>query len=137
MKSILIILMVVFLVGCSQHDEEEHSHHEEVSLFDEHEGLNLPEEIKRELAVEVVAVKDINCIPESAIVRGAQEDFAYVQRGKYLKRTPLKVGAATNGCMVVEEGLAVGDRIVTHPAKDLWLIELLAIRGGEPCCPVD
>ena len=122
MRRLPAILLCLALVGCSPHEHDDHeARGEEVSLYDEHEGLTLPEEMQRELGVQIAPVADTNAIPESAIIRGAKEDFAYVKDGKYFVRTPL-------------EELSAGAEIVTRGVKDLWMIELLAIRGGEPCC---
>jgi hypothetical protein len=124
MKGLAIILLSIGLLGCSPHEEYERQQDEEISLYNEHDGLTLPEDMKRELGLQLTSVTDTNAVPESAIIRGAKEDFAYVLNGKHFVHTPL-------------ERLSVGDQIVRHGAKDLWMIELLAIRGGEPCCPAD
>ncbi|HZO83907.1 MAG TPA: hypothetical protein VFC26_01760 [Verrucomicrobiae bacterium] len=121
MKYLTFVLLVIMITGC-QHKHEGHEPPEgEISLYDEHDGLSLPEEMQRELGVELAAVSDTNAIPESAIIRGAREDFTYVKDGKHFVRTPLGE-------------LVAGAQIVTRGVKDLWMIELLAIRGGEPCC---
>jgi hypothetical protein len=122
MKYLTLIALATALIGCTPHEHHDRdAHSEEVSLYNEHDGLTLPEEMQRELGVQLMALTDTNAIPESAIIRGAKEDFTYVKDGKHFVRTPLA-------------GLASGNEIVTHGVKDLWMIELLAIRGGEPCC---
>ena len=122
MKRFYLIILAVALIGCAPHDHDDHeAPGEEVSLYDEHRGLTLPEEMQRELGVEMMAVTDTNASPESAIIRGAKEDFTYVKDGKFFVRTVL--GDVPGGA-----------EIVTRGVKDLWLIELLAIRGGQPCC---
>ena len=122
MKRFPLIVLALALIGCAPHDHDDHeAHGEEVSLYDEHHGLTLPEEMQRELGVEIMSVTDTNAIPENAIIRGAKEDFTYVKDGKIFVRTVLG-------------NVPGGAEIVTRGVKDLWLIELLAIRGGEPCC---
>jgi hypothetical protein len=118
--ALILIVIAISLVGCKP-DEEAESDHDEISLYDEHEGLTLPEDMQRELGVQLVSLADTNQIPESAIIRGAREDFTYVKDGKHFVRMPLGQVSA-------------GAEIVTRGVRDLWMIELLAIRGGEPCC---
>ena len=124
MKHLILFLVAAGLIGCAPHDEQEHAHEDhgpEVSLYNEHAGLTLPDEMQRELNVQLMAVTHTNAIPESAIIRGAKEDFTYVKEGTNLVRTLL-------------HEVPVGAQVVTNGVKDLWMIELLAIRGGEPCC---
>ena len=123
MKYVALALLVIAICGCSSDREATESPATEVSLYDEHDGLTLPEEMQRELGLQFASVIDTNHIPESAIVRGAKEDFTYVRDGKHLVRTLLS-------------NVAIGNEVVTRGVKDLWMIELLAVRGGEPCCPV-
>jgi len=122
MRYLAIILLLLAAAACrSERDGAEPENHE-VSLYNEHDGLTLPEEMQRELGLQFMSVGDTNQIPESAIIRGAKEDFTYVKDGKHFVRTLLG-------------DVAVGNEVVTHGVKDLWMIELLAVRGGEPCCP--
>jgi hypothetical protein len=121
MKYLLLIFVIVALMGCGHEHETDESHGDEISLYNEHDGLTLPEDMQRELGVQLMAVTDTNAIPETAIIRGAKEDFTYVKDGKHFVRTLLGQ-------------ISAGQEIVTHGVKDLWMIELLAIRGGEPCC---
>jgi hypothetical protein len=121
MKYLAIIFLAITITGCRHEHEGHESHEGEISLYDEHDGLSLPEDMQRELGVELAPVTDTNAIPESAIIRGAMEDFTYVKDGKHFVRKPLGE-------------LGAGVHIVTRGVKDLWMIELLAIRGGEPCC---
>jgi hypothetical protein len=120
MKWLPLIIIAIGIIGCKTHEEAE-SDHAEISLYSEHDGLTLPEDMQRELGVQLVSLADTNHIPENAIIRGAREDFTYVKEGKHFVRTPLGE-------------ISAGAQIVTHGVKDLWMIELLAIRGGEPCC---
>jgi hypothetical protein len=124
MKRIASVLLATVLCACSPQHENEADREEEVSLYNEHDGLTLPADMQRELGIQLMCLKNTSAIPESAIIRGAKEDFTYVLNGKHFVRTPL-------------ERLSPGDQVVTHGVKDLWMIELLAIRGGEPCCPAD
>jgi hypothetical protein len=121
MNRIALLLLAAVLIGCGPPEEREPDH-DEVSLYSEHEGLTLPEDMQRELGLQLMSVTDTNAIPESAIIRGAKEDFGYVKKGPHFQRTLLN-------------DISLGHELVTHGVKDLWMIELLAIRGGEPCCP--
>jgi hypothetical protein len=121
MKCLTAILCASTLIGCAPRDDDHETPAEEVSLYDAHDGLNLPPEMQRELGVALLTVTDTNTVPESAIIHGAKEDFTYVKDGKHFVRTPLSE-------------LSIGAQVVTHGVKDMWRIELLALRGGEPCC---
>ena len=121
MKYWILIVLVALTAGCHVEHENE-APAEEVSLYNEHDGITLPEEMQRELGLQVSTVTDTNLVPENAIIRGAREDFTYVRSDGHFVRTLLGK-------------LEVGDQVVTHGVKDLWRIELLAVRGGQPCCP--
>ena len=121
MKCLAAIFCATALIGCAQRDEDHEAKAEEISLYDAHDGLTLPAEMQRELGVATSTVTDTNTVPESAIIRGAKEDFTYVKDGKHFVRTPLAE-------------LSTGAEIVVHGVKDMWRIELLALRGGEACC---
>lgn len=135
MKLSFLLLLLLCVLGCAP---EEHSHEreDELSLFNEDTGLNLPEEMKRELGVEVMTLSENMRVPDSALIRGVREDFVYVQKEQHFLRAPVAIGAMADGSFTITNGLSIGDQVVVRAAKDLWMIELLAVRGGEPCCPV-
>lgn len=136
----LILLAAVLLCGCGETDETEHERPETLVLFEPNKGLSLPEEIKRSIGVAVVEVVKTNAIiavPASALIEGAQESFVYVDSSGYFVRTPVKTGAVLNGTIEITDGLTPGDRVVTSAAKDLWMVELLALRGGHACCEAE
>ena len=135
----LLLLLLLLLCGCGGNDEGEHEPEQTVDLFQPNKGLTLPEEVKQSLGVALVEVAETNSvitIPISAVIEGAQETFVYVESGDYLVRTPIKPGTAVNGMVEITDGLLAGDRVVANAAKDLWMIELLAVRGGTPCCVI-
>lgn len=75
-------------------------------------------------------------VPESAIVPGAAGAFVYTVNGEHFIRTLVKLGVAAHGGVEVTDGLYAGDVIVAKAVDSLWLIELCALKGGTPCCPV-
>ncbi len=75
-------------------------------------------------------------VPESAVIRGAEGAFVYTASGEHFVRTPVKVGVVTDGSVEISDGLYAGDVVVAKAADSLWMIELCALKGGTPCCPV-
>lgn len=75
-------------------------------------------------------------VPESAVIHGAGGAFVYAVNGGHFTRTMVKPGAAADGWVEITDGLYAGDVVVTQAADSLWLIELCALKGGSPCCPV-
>jgi membrane fusion protein (multidrug efflux system) len=75
-------------------------------------------------------------IPESALFRTADGAFVYTVSGDHMMRTLIKVGAKSDGFIEVKDGLYAGDHIITKGVDQLWMVELSAIKGGTPCCPV-
>lgn len=75
-------------------------------------------------------------VPESAVIRGADGSFVYAANGGHFARTPVKTGARADGWMEITDGLYAGDMVVAQAVDSLWLIELCALKGGSPCCPV-
>ncbi len=75
-------------------------------------------------------------VPESAVIHGAAGTFVYAANGEHFARTPVKLGAVADGWAEVLDGLYEGDVIASQAADSLWLIELCALKGGTPCCPV-
>lgn len=76
-------------------------------------------------------------VPVSAVIHGATGAFVYAANGDHFTRTPVRVGSTLGDRIVIEDGLYEGDTVVSHAAESLWLIELCAVRGGTPCCPVE
>lgn len=82
-------------------------------------------------AVITVARPDaVTVIPRSALLRIAEGTFVYAVNGSAFVRTAVKVGAEGNDRVEITDGLLAGDAVVTHPVQTLWLIELLAVKGG-------
>jgi len=59
-----------------------------------------------------------------------------VVNGTHLTRTRVKTGASSEGLVEVQDGLYTGDSVAVKGAQNIWLVELSAIKGGTPCCPV-
>lgn len=78
----------------------------------------------------------VSAIPSAAIVEGVEGPFVYAANGSHYTRTPVKLGAAGDGWVEVVDGLYAGDAVVTKAADTMWMIELCALKGGTPCCPV-
>lgn len=76
-------------------------------------------------------------VPSTAIIDGAAGAFVYTANGEYLSHTPVKLGAVVDDWVEVTDGLYEGDMVAIKAADSLWLIELCALRGGTPCCPVE
>ncbi|MEW6306814.1 MAG: hypothetical protein AB1705_25395 [Verrucomicrobiota bacterium] len=75
-------------------------------------------------------------VPESAVIHGAAGAFVFAVNGDHFIRTPVKLAVTEAGWSMVTDGLYTGDAVVTKAADSLWLIELCALKGGSPCCPV-
>lgn len=76
-------------------------------------------------------------IPTDAVIHGVAGAFVYSANGEHFVRTPVKLGMTIGDWVEVTEGLYEGDVVAAKAADSLWLIELCAIRGGTPCCPVE
>jgi Fe-S cluster assembly scaffold protein SufB len=141
MKHFATILIAVCVAGCGaeHHEANDHEDHEAEtrSLYQKDRGLLLPDDLRDSLGVTFVEIGELPVtVPKSAVVEGVQEDFVYVQNGEHLTRTPVVTGARRGDEVQIAEGVLAGDQVVAVGARDLWMIELLAIRGGSPCCPV-
>jgi multidrug efflux pump subunit AcrA (membrane-fusion protein) len=79
--------------------------------------------------------KPVFVVPETAVLRGADGCYVYAVNGAHLTRTPVKIGAVTDGLVEIEDGLYAGDAVVGTGVENLWLVELCALKGGTPCCP--
>jgi multidrug efflux pump subunit AcrA (membrane-fusion protein) len=75
-------------------------------------------------------------VPESALLIAADGSYVYTINGSRLIRTPVKPGVVTYGFVEIEDGLYAGDSVATKGVDGLWLVELSALKGGTPCCPV-
>lgn len=82
------------------------------------------------------AAQTVFVVPESALLSVADGSYVYTLNGEHLARTRVKPGAAIEGFVAIEDGLYAGDSVVTKGADNLWLVELSALKGGTPCCPV-
>jgi multidrug efflux pump subunit AcrA (membrane-fusion protein) len=80
--------------------------------------------------------KPVIAVPESALLSCSEGPFVYVVNGKHLTRTSIKAGTQSEGWVEVMDGLYTGDAVVVKGLDDLWFIELSALKGGAPCCPV-
>jgi hypothetical protein len=78
--------------------------------------------------------KSVLVVPKTALLTAADGMFVYAVNGEHFTRTKIKVGAATDGFVEVEDGLYSGDVVVVKGVESLWLIELSALKGGKPCC---
>jgi len=82
------------------------------------------------------APKSVLVVPATALLTAADGTFVYAVNGDHFTRTRIKVGAATDGVVAVEDGLYSGDVTVVKGVESLWLIELSSLKGGKPCCTV-
>lgn len=78
----------------------------------------------------------VSAIPSAAVISGTEGPFVYTANGSHYTRTAVKLGAASDGWVEVVDGLYAGDVVVTKAADTMWMIELCALKGGTPCCPV-
>jgi multidrug efflux pump subunit AcrA (membrane-fusion protein) len=75
-------------------------------------------------------------VPESAVLAAADGSYVYALNGSHLTRTRVKAGAVSDGWVEIEDGLYAGDSVAAKGVENVWLIELSALKGGTPCCPV-
>jgi hypothetical protein len=75
-------------------------------------------------------------VPESAVLLAADGSYVYAVNGTHLTRTRVKTGAVSEGLVEIQDGLYAGDSVVVKGVQNIWLVELSAIKGGTPCCPV-
>lgn len=75
----------------------------------------------------------VTAIPRSALLKTAEGSFVYALNGEFYVRTPVKVGAVSDGHAEITDGLYTGDQIVVSPVMSLWLAELQVLRGGKAC----
>jgi multidrug efflux pump subunit AcrA (membrane-fusion protein) len=80
--------------------------------------------------------KTVLVVPESALLTAADGNYVYVINGSHLVRTRVKPGATSEGFVEIEDGLYAGDFVAVKGVDNLWLVELSALKGGTPCCPV-
>ena len=75
-------------------------------------------------------------IAQSALLTAADGCYVYTVNGSHLTRTRVKAGTASDGFVEIEDGLYAGDSVAAQGVENLWLVELSALKGGTPCCPV-
>ena len=75
-------------------------------------------------------------VPVTAVLQGADTMFVYTVNGAHFVRTPVKPGARSEGWVEILDGLYAGDVVVARGGGGMWMIELCALKGGTPCCPV-
>jgi multidrug efflux pump subunit AcrA (membrane-fusion protein) len=80
--------------------------------------------------------KPVVAAPQSAILGCAEGSFVYVVNGEHLTRTAVKTGTRSDGWVEIIDGLYSGDVVAIKALERLWFIELSALKGGTPCCPV-
>ena len=80
--------------------------------------------------------KPVLVVPESAVLVAADGSYVYAVNGTHLTRTRVKTGASSEGLVEVQDGLYAGDSVAVKGVQNIWLVELSAIKGGTPCCPV-
>ena len=82
------------------------------------------------------ASKAVWTVPQSALLTTADGNYVYTVNGTHLTRTRVKTGAISGGFVEIEDGLYAGDEVAVKGVEGLWLVELSALKGGTPCCPV-
>jgi multidrug efflux pump subunit AcrA (membrane-fusion protein) len=75
-------------------------------------------------------------VPQLALLSAADGHFVYTVSGTHLTRTRVKPGATSRGWVESADGLYAGDSVAAKGVENLWLVELSALKGGTPCCPV-
>ena len=75
-------------------------------------------------------------VPEASVVHGAEGSFVYAVNGAHFTRTAVKIGSTENGFTEILDGLYAGDSVASKAVGSMWMIELYALKGGTPCCPV-
>jgi multidrug efflux pump subunit AcrA (membrane-fusion protein) len=80
--------------------------------------------------------KTVFAVPESALLTAADGTYVYTVNGSHLIRTRVKPGEVSDGFVEIEDGLYAGDSVAAKGVDGLWLVELSALKGGTPCCPV-
>lgn len=69
-------------------------------------------------------------LPRSGVLETALGKFAYLEKEGAFLRVPIATGRESAEFIEITNGLAPGDRVVTHPVETLHLIELRATKGG-------
>jgi len=80
--------------------------------------------------------KPVFVVHESAVLLAADGTYVYAVNGTHLTRTRVKTGATSEGLVEVRDGLYAGDSVAVKGVQNIWLVELSALKGGTPCCPV-
>ncbi len=89
------------------------------------------------IALVTATPRTVMAVPDSAVTRGVGGAFVYAANGAHYTRTPVKTGVTADGWVEIKDGLYAGDLVVAKASESLWLIELCALKGGSPCCPVE
>jgi multidrug efflux pump subunit AcrA (membrane-fusion protein) len=69
-------------------------------------------------------------VPESALLREGERSWVWLVRDGRVERRELRVGAAADGRVPVDEGLAGGDVVVVDPPKRLREGAAVSLEGG-------
>jgi hypothetical protein len=75
-------------------------------------------------------------VPSDTVIHGADGPFVYAVNGAHFTRTPVKTGITSDGFTEIVDGLYEGDSVAGKATEPMWMIELYALKGGTPCCPV-
>jgi hypothetical protein len=75
-------------------------------------------------------------VPASAVLQGVDGSFVDTVNGAHFVRTPVETGMRGNEWVEIIDGVYVGDWVVAWGGEAMWMIELCALKGGTPCCPV-
>jgi multidrug efflux pump subunit AcrA (membrane-fusion protein) len=75
-------------------------------------------------------------VPKSALLSGAEGDSVYTVNGTHLTRTRVKAGMTREDRVEIRDGLYAGDIVACKGVEGLWAVELSALKGGTPCCPM-
>lgn len=109
------------------------------AVLDNTDGVLLPGQVARARVTGVALAGGI-VVPKRAVMRGQQGDFVWIVGGDAkVQPRPVKLGLASGNLVVVEQGLAPGDRVVVDgilkvmpgaPAK-----AVLVAVDGTPLAP--
>src|SRR5947209_6188535 len=80
--------------------------------------------------------KPVLVVPDSSVLLTADGSYVYAVNGTHLTRIRVKTGATSEGLVEVQDGLYAGDSVAVKGVQNIWLVELSALKGGTPCCPV-
>jgi hypothetical protein len=139
---VLASLTPLLFTGCGEtHAAIDHASPDPATTYKEGYGLQISAAARAFIGLETgeVVARDFPeapgaaAIPAEAVLVTARGDFVFVTNGEWLLRTPVELGATSEGWREVRGGLYEGDTIVTRGAHDLWLAEIQAVNGGVSC----